>query len=198
NQYRQATSTNPWQRNGLFNYWTLSSPNDTPVYSLDLQQNDEHWHIAFITADEQNRVTLMVNETRMSLRLSKTSNHAYLAEFDDERLPLTGIVNSTHVDIHALSQQNHYQVVPVIRDKHGEIEGENSVNAPMMGEIINVVVKEGDQVEEGDLLIVMESMKMQLQIEAVSSGVVSKIHCQVGDNVARGAVVVDVNSVKDE
>jgi len=84
--------------------------------------------------------------------------------------------------------------VQVVSDKQGDADSANSVTAPMMGEIIKVVVSEGDEVEEGQLLIVMESMKMQLQIEAVNAGVVGSILCKAGDNVARGAVVVEVES----
>jgi len=63
----------------------------------------------------------------------------------------------------------------------------------MMGEISRVLVSEGDEVEVGQLLIVMESMKMQLQIEATNAGTVANILCEAGDNVARGAVVVEVD-----
>ena len=57
-----------------------------------------------------------------------------------------------------------------------------------------MLVNEGDTVEAGQLLIVMESMKMQLQIEAVNAGTVANILCKAGDNVARGAVVVEVDA----
>ncbi len=198
NQFRQVESKNPWNSNGAFNYWTLSSPSDTPIYSIDLHQDDEQWRIAFIRVDEQNRITLMVNETLVSLRLTSTGDNAFLAEFDDVRIPLTAMLSDASINIHADTQQSTYEVIPVVRDKQGGTEGENSVKAPMMGEIIKVVVAEGEQVEEGDLLVVMESMKMQLRIEAIRAGVVSHIHCKAGDNVARGAVVVEVSGTSNE
>jgi len=56
----------------------------------------------------------------------------------------------------------------------------------MMGEISRVLVSKGDEVEVGQLLIVMKLMEMQLQIEATNTGTIANILCEAGDNVARG------------
>ncbi len=70
-------------------------------------------------------------------------------------------------------------------DKQSDAESANSVTAPMMGEISRVLVSEGDEVKVGQLLIVivMEPMKMQLQIEATNAGIVANILCKAGDKV---------------
>jgi acetyl-CoA carboxylase biotin carboxyl carrier protein len=55
------------------------------------------------------------------------------------------------------------------------------VLAPMAGSIWKIEVTEGDAVNETSVLIVMESMKMEVPIEAMFDGKVSKIHCKTGD-----------------
>jgi biotin carboxyl carrier protein len=75
---------------------------------------------------------------------------------------------------------------------HGDGHGDGSVESPMPGNIIAVNVKEGDEVEAGDAVVVIESMKMQNEITAPVSGKVSKVGCAVGDQVAFGAMLVEI------
>jgi len=53
--------------------------------------------------------------------------------------------------------------------------------APMAGSICRIEVAVGDAVNEASVLLVMESMKMEVPVEATFDGKVSKIHCNVGD-----------------
>ncbi|MPZ15803.1 MAG: acetyl-CoA carboxylase biotin carboxyl carrier protein subunit [Chloroflexi bacterium] len=63
------------------------------------------------------------------------------------------------------------------------------VTAPMVGKILNLVAKPGDQVNEDDTLIVMEAMKMEIEIVAPSSGTVTDINVAPGDSVDPDTVV---------
>ncbi len=193
-QHRDNGSTNPWKRTDLFSQWSLNSPIDTPVSTISLLQAENEWKIAFLSINSNNEISLKVNEQLYSLSLNEFSEAGYLVELNNVRMPVHVIATEESVHVQTLSQQISFEVKPVVSDKGGESEGHDSVMAPMMGEIIKVHVSEGDSVEAGQLLIVMESMKMQLQIAAIHAGVVSGIHCKAGDNVARGAIVVDVDA----
>jgi acetyl-CoA/propionyl-CoA carboxylase biotin carboxyl carrier protein len=69
---------------------------------------------------------------------------------------------------------------------------EGSLEAPMPGKVLAVEVANGDSVEEGDVLLILESMKMELQIAAPQAGVVAGLEVAVGDPVAPGQVLVAV------
>jgi biotin carboxyl carrier protein len=60
-----------------------------------------------------------------------------------------------------------------------------TVLAPMPGLVIDIPVQEGDDVEEGDVLIILESMKMQNELTAPRAGNVSKIQTELHANVER-------------
>ena len=79
-----------------------------------------------------------------------------------------------------------------LRRGHGR--GQNaapgSLTAPMPGLIIDTLVKEGDVVEEGQSLVVMESMKMQMQIRAPHAGKVMELKVCAGQQVEKGALLV--------
>src|SRR5699024_4702146 len=75
----------------------------------------------------------------------------------------------------------------------GEAAGSgNSVSAPMQGTIVKVVAEEGQSVADGDLLIVLEAMKMEQPITAHRSGIVKGISAEIGATVSAGAVLCSI------
>jgi len=64
------------------------------------------------------------------------------------------------------------------------------VNAPMPGKILQVKVKEGDSVSEGDTLLILEAMKMENEIFANTTGKIKKINVSVNDMVDTGDILL--------
>jgi len=60
------------------------------------------------------------------------------------------------------------------------------IAAPMPGVILEVHATAGQAVRQGDLVCVVEAMKMELRVEAPAEGTVTKVLCSVGDRVRRG------------
>ena len=73
-------------------------------------------------------------------------------------------------------------------------EGNVAVSAPMPGKILAVKTKEGDSVKAGDVLLVLEAMKMENDIVAPQDGVVASINVKVGDSVESGAKLASLNA----
>ena len=73
-------------------------------------------------------------------------------------------------------------------------EGNGAVSAPMPGKILAVKAKEGDSVKAGDVLLVLEAMKMENDIVAPQDGVVASINVKVGDSVESGAKLASLNA----
>ncbi|PIK15930.1 acetyl-CoA carboxylase biotin carboxyl carrier protein subunit [Halobacteriovorax sp. JY17] len=71
--------------------------------------------------------------------------------------------------------------------------GAGHMQSPMPGKILQVLVKVGDSVKEGDSLIVMEAMKMEHTIKANSDGKISAIHFSEGQQCAGGVDLVDLD-----
>ncbi|MBB5322993.1 acetyl-CoA carboxylase biotin carboxyl carrier protein [Anoxybacillus tepidamans] len=68
----------------------------------------------------------------------------------------------------------------------------NHVVATMAGNVWKIVVSVGEQVEEGQDVVILESMKMEIPIAAEASGTVKEIHVQEGDFVNEGDVLLDL------
>jgi len=70
--------------------------------------------------------------------------------------------------------------------------GKGTLLAPMPGKISEIRLNIGDSIEEGDILVVMEAMKMEHTVRATASGTVECINCQVGEVVADQAVLATI------
>ena len=64
-------------------------------------------------------------------------------------------------------------------------KGKYVLKAPMPGLVIAIPVAEGDQVSKGDVLVILESMKMQNELTAPRDGTVTRIQAKLNDNVDR-------------
>ena len=71
--------------------------------------------------------------------------------------------------------------------------GATTVEAPMPGKILNIKVSEGQGVKFGEVVVIMEAMKMETEIVAPADGTVSKILVKAGDSVDTGAALVALN-----
>lgn len=77
----------------------------------------------------------------------------------------------------------------------GRARSLDEITAPMPGIIVHLPVKEGDDVQIGQTVVVMEAMKMENNIQATKSGRIKKIHVAVGDEVENSRLLVSLQDV---
>lgn len=75
------------------------------------------------------------------------------------------------------------------------IAGGDKVSAPMPGKVIDLRVKEGETVSKDQVLAVMEAMKMEHSLKAPRDGVVKAVGAEVGEQVAEGVMLVELEEV---
>jgi acetyl-CoA/propionyl-CoA carboxylase biotin carboxyl carrier protein len=78
------------------------------------------------------------------------------------------------------------------KKKAGAAASGDAVTSPMQGTIVKVAVEEGQQVAEGDVIVVLEAMKMEQPLKAHKGGTVTGLSASVGDSVTSGAVVCEL------
>ena len=71
--------------------------------------------------------------------------------------------------------------------------GANAIKAPMQGNIMKVNVQPGAAVKKGDVLLVLEAMKMENDIKAPEDGTVASVNVKSGDTVATDDVLLTMN-----
>lgn len=89
------------------------------------------------------------------------------------------------------------------KEKEGKTRSRESgrldpeVRSPMPGKILQVLVEEGAQVEEGQTLVLLEAMKMENSLTAERAARVKKIHASPGDLVDLGQIIVELEFLVD-
>ena len=84
-------------------------------------------------------------------------------------------------------------VKPVVSENipgSASVTGAATLNAPLAGNIWKIVTKVGATVKRGDVVIIMEAMKMETEVRAVADGTVVNIHVAAGDAVSTGDVLI--------
>ena len=73
-----------------------------------------------------------------------------------------------------------------------EQSGEYYLKAPMPGLVISILVSEGQEISQGDVLVILESMKMQNELKSPRDGIVSRVRVDEGDSVDRKQTLLSV------
>jgi propionyl-CoA carboxylase alpha chain len=127
------------------------------------------------------RVDLTVDGIRRQFSIARATDAS-----DRERLTVTTTRGSVNL-----------VEVPRFVEPGQQVDAGSTI-AAMPGTIVAVNVSEGDQVETGDVLLVMEAMKMELSITASFGGKVASVPVSPGETVEAGAVLVIVEEENDE
>ncbi len=64
--------------------------------------------------------------------------------------------------------------------------------APMPGKILEIMAEEGQSVELGDPLIILEAMKMENELKATADGIINSLHVKQGDNVEKNQILLEI------
>ncbi len=80
--------------------------------------------------------------------------------------------------------------------KAGAAASGDSVASPMQGTIVKVAVEEGARVAEGDVIVVLEAMKMEQPLKAHKAGTISGLKAEVGSGVTNGEVICEIKDAE--
>ncbi|MER7725274.1 biotin carboxylase N-terminal domain-containing protein [Streptomyces sp. NPDC096323] len=76
--------------------------------------------------------------------------------------------------------------------KSGSAASGDTLASPMQGTIVKIAVEEGQEVKEGDLIVVLEAMKMEQPLNAHRAGTIKSLAAEVGTSVSSGAVICEI------
>jgi 3-methylcrotonyl-CoA carboxylase alpha subunit len=113
----------------------------------------------------------------------------------DEEPVEAGIVenaNETLVSLRGATHTLRKHAPPAVDEAGPSADAVASLTAPMPGTVVKVLVEEGQEVEEGQLLLVLEAMKMEQPVSAPHAGVVGSLPFAEGSLVPGGAILVEL------
>jgi len=129
-------------------------------------------------------VTVYVNEKPFAIQVPTTTG---------EEGPLKILVDAKEYDVE-VSGQASARREPAARARKQSAGAAGAVTAQMTGRIIRVDVKPGDEVKEGDVLLIIEAMKMENEIAAPVTGTVKEVAVAPGGRVTEGDLLVQIEA----
>lgn len=122
-----------------------------------------------------------------SLIIDGKSHESYVYEADDEmQVLLRGQLYHMTVE-----DEREKRLKSAAESGSGE-GGEFNMKAPMPGLVVSIVVSEGDKIEKGQVLIILESMKMQNELKSPKAGTIGRIRVKPGDSVEQRQPLLSV------
>jgi acetyl-CoA/propionyl-CoA carboxylase biotin carboxyl carrier protein len=135
-------------------------------------------YTSYIENEFKNEIPAFENQSMDSE--TKAANELLVAEINGKRF---------EIKVHAPAP-----VVKRHRAKQSSAGGATGAGlaSPMQGTVVKIAVQEGAQVEAGDLIIVLEAMKMEQPLNAHKSGIVTNLKVAIGETVASATVLCDI------
>lgn len=139
----------------------------------------------------------MVDELTLPVRVISVVGRDIDLEIDGRRVPYTVTADLNRWITHGPAGQIELIELPRFPDlERAGLKG--ALTAPMPGNVVETYVSVGDEVKEGQLLLILEGMKMEHRITAPEAGVVRELPVAKGDQVANGQTLVVVSSGEDD
>ncbi|MCH8567361.1 MAG: biotin/lipoyl-binding protein [Balneolales bacterium] len=79
--------------------------------------------------------------------------------------------------------------------KTGSKSTEGILNAPMPGKVVSFLVNEGDTVQAGDALVILEAMKMENELKSPATGIIKKLNASPGQSVEKNHTLLEIEPI---
>lgn len=156
-------------------------------------------HPAFVANDGRFAVHTRWIETEFVNTIPAYDGTATVGEEAEPRNSVVVEVDGKRIEVTlpsdfapATSGVRRQQATPMKRAKKANAASGDAIAAPMQGTVVKVAVEEGQRVEAGELIAVVEAMKMEQPLTAHKSGVVTSLNAAVGATLATGDVICEI------
>jgi len=155
-------------------------------YAVDFKQNGQL--TGKIEGEDFNLDIFKNNEHSFHLIKDHKSYNVEIVEINSEEKKVSLVINGVPYSGQAFSEMD--LLLKEMGMDNLSTKKLKELKAPMPGLVLDISVKEGDEVNKGDKLVVLEAMKMENNLKAESGGKVKSISCSKGQAVEKNAVLI--------
>ncbi|MEA2043315.1 MAG: acetyl-CoA carboxylase biotin carboxyl carrier protein subunit [Bacteroidota bacterium] len=142
-----------------------------------------------------------LNEQKFSLKINRESGDlicaikdfaSYCVTVIDKNVKEKKVTLDIDGDIYEVKLENELDILlKKMGISSNEITQEKYLKSPMPGLVLEIMAKEGDTVEEGEDLLILEAMKMENSIKSPQSGIIKQINIKAGDSVEKNKEMIE-------
>ena len=201
---RTDDTTNPWSNRSTFTGWRLNAGDalveaDQRVTLMGSEKGAKHEELRVGPIGSGGYFTVFdANEVPLSLTCLELETGRWRVTHNGETLMLEARVTGNAIEITTADARRLFHAAPPLAFAGSEGAAERMVESPLTGMIVDVVVSDGDLVAEGDVIAVMESMKMEISIKAAAAGIAINISVTKGMMVDRGQTIAEIAPIESE
>lgn len=190
---RKPAASGPWRSRDMTG-WHMATGGDglSPIPLLHLEAAGASAEMRFAPLKADGSMIVGVNDDKLPVRLIPLKDDHFTAIVGARRETVRIYQENQTIFVHDRRGVHTLTAIPYLTYISAVSETSGDLRAPMMGMILKANVAIGDKVKAGDIVAVMESMKMELRIVSETDGIVTAVNCRVGETVERNAVVIVV------
>lgn len=180
-----------------FTGWRLSSGPDQPASSpgLVLKSDGFEWQVRFSARSACGSYSLMLGDALQQATLQPLSSGRYLLQCGGRALELAIFGDAQRIELSSALGGSVFTCAPYVGGASGDVATDGQLLAPMMGKVVAINSQTGESVVLGQTVIVLESMKMELHVNAPFDGELAGLHCKIGDMVERHHVLAEISVI---
>ncbi len=167
-----------------------------PMERISFKAADEEVEVAY-QSHREGHFDMVVDDKRVTVKPFACGNGSVDMEIDGRRLFLTVKAHNDDWLVHADMGDLRLAELPRYPSTDGE-DDSGGLTAPMPGSVLATEVAAGAAVAKGDLLVILEAMKMEHRITAPRDGVVAQVHVSVGEQVDNAQLLVTLAEAAGE
>lgn len=189
--HNTQASADPWDQR---DYWRGNAELER---TFIFQHGETEHRILLRYVDETWQAQYLDQSAAFNWSVTPQANNTLLVRVSlgDQLLQATVYSNGPSFEIRYPQTQQQLQYIdPLAIDPLADEENGGGLTAPMPGKVLSIAVAAGDTVEAGQLLLVLEAMKMEHAITAPHAGTVTEVFFSNGDQVTEGAALLAIEN----
>ncbi|MBI1743410.1 biotin attachment protein [Candidatus Acetothermia bacterium] len=163
---------------------------------IHLKNRDRIYELALESKGVHHRLSIKepsMPETTIQADASLQADQAFLTT-QQGRFVCAVAQDANGIWVGCQGHVEYFEIERKVVHKKTEAKADNELRAPMTGRVISVRVQPGQTVQAGDVVAILEAMKMEFRIEAPYAAQIEKVTCRQGDLVDLGQVLVTLGA----
>jgi 3-methylcrotonyl-CoA carboxylase alpha subunit len=157
------------------------------------RQGDSHDIDAEVISRDESTIRVRIGDREIVAEFTPNADGGGILTINGRRYPIFGAKRKESIFVSVGPASFEFKPAEAAARRRARGLAAAEVIAPMPGKVLKVLVRDGDLVEAGQPLVVIEAMKMETTLAAESAAIVKRVRVEEGQTVDHGAVLIELS-----